>query len=102
MHCIGNHATFPDPACLLRGDRDRLPTGWHSAAYDRLVEDARCSVTQEERIELYRQADTVLVEGASILPLIYERWNLLVKPWVRKYPLSGFRVFWKDVIIEPH
>ena len=102
MHGIGFHASFPDPACLLRGDRDWLRTGWHSEAYDRLVGDARCCVTQEERIELYRQADTVLVEGASILPLIYERWNLLVKPWVKKYPLSGFRVFWKDVIIEPH
>ena len=42
-------------------------------------------------------------KGTNIMPLIYGRWHLLVKPWVRKFPTSAIKLwFWKDVIIEPH
>ena len=56
---------------------------------------------QEERMELYQQADRILVQEAPIMPLIYGRLHLLVKPWVRKYPTSAIEQrFWKDVVIE--
>jgi predicted ATPase len=56
-----------------------------------------------EIIKVLFQADRILVEEAAILPLIYWRFHLLMKPWVRKYPRSALGTwFWKDVIIEPH
>jgi len=52
---------------------------------------------------MYRQADRILVEEAPILPLLYDRYHLLVKPWVSKFPMSPRKWnFWKDVVIEPH
>jgi len=58
---------------------------------------------QGERMRMYQQADRILVEEAPILPLLYERFHLLVKPWVKRFPTSPMKVwFWKDVIIEPH
>jgi hypothetical protein len=43
------------------------------------------------------------VEQAPILPLHHFRSHLLLKPWVRKYPMSPVKLwFCKDVIIEPH
>ncbi|MBL7199753.1 MAG: hypothetical protein ISS56_06355 [Anaerolineae bacterium] len=58
---------------------------------------------QGERLAMYRQAEQILVDEAPILPLLYWRWNLLVKPWVVKYPTAPTGVcFWKDVVIEPH
>jgi ABC-type oligopeptide transport system substrate-binding subunit len=52
---------------------------------------------------MYQEADRILVEEAAIVPLLYRRLHLLVKPWVSKYPTSGISVWhWKDVIIEPH
>ncbi|MFQ6016456.1 MAG: hypothetical protein ACE5NP_13555, partial [Anaerolineae bacterium] len=72
-------------------------------AYDELVEKARRVMDQGERMKLYRQADRILVEEAPVMPFVHARWGLLVKPWVRRYPVSPTRQwFWKDVIIEPH
>jgi hypothetical protein len=43
------------------------------------------------------------MEDAAVLPIFYSRAHLLIKPWVRKYPVSPLAwSFWKDVIIEPH
>jgi ABC-type oligopeptide transport system substrate-binding subunit len=54
-------------------------------------------------MRLYQKVDRVLIEEAAIIPLVYDRRHLLVKPWVRKYPTSPIGTsFWKDVIIEPH
>ncbi len=96
-------ASYPDPDNFLRVALPLNETGWQNEAYDRLVEQARKVTEQAERMKLYGQADRILVEEAVIVPLSYARYHLLVKPWVRKYPMSPVNVwFWKDVIIEPH
>jgi ABC-type oligopeptide transport system substrate-binding subunit len=96
-------ADYPDPDSFLRASPARLHTGWRNEAYERLVEEARRVTDQGERMKLYRQADGILVDEAAIMPIIYGRLNMLVKPWVRKYPTSAITGwFWKDVLIEPH
>ena len=98
-------ADYPDPDNFLRESGFLHWTRWWNKAYNMLIEKARRITDQEERMKLYRQADRVLIEEAPIMPLIYSRQGLLVKPWVRKYPTSPLAIecFWgKDVIIEPH
>jgi hypothetical protein len=35
--------------------------------------------------------------------LSYGRQHLLIKPWVKRYPVTPLRAtYWKDVIIEAH
>ena len=99
----GWEADYPDPDNFLRVAPVQSDTRWRNVAYDGLVEEARRLMDQRERMKRYRQADRILVEEAAIMPLYYGRRHLLMKPWVRKYPMSatGWR-FWKDVIIEPH
>jgi ABC-type oligopeptide transport system substrate-binding subunit len=100
---LGWVADYPDPDTFLRVGFFRHFTHWHNPDYERLVERARRSTDQEERMELYARADRLLVEEAPILPLAYQRNHYLVKPWVRAYPTSPIRsLFWKDVIIEAH
>ena len=53
-------------------------------------------------MDLYRQADRILMEEAPLVPLSYPQYPLLVKPWVKGYPVSTSYCCWKDVIIEPH
>ena len=67
------------------------------------MENARRLVDQEERMRSYRQAQTILVEEAPILPLNYSRLHVLVKPWVRqlRFPPAGVASM-EDIIIEPH
>jgi hypothetical protein len=36
------------------------------------------------------------------MPLSYARHNLLLRPWVRRFPVSPVRFwFWKDVVLDP-
>lgn len=102
MWMVGYWADYPDPDDYLR-IMWWLPSGWLHPVYDQLVEDARRAVDQVERMKLYAQADRILIEEVSILPLTYARFHVLVKPWVRKYLTPPLRWwFWRDVVLEPH
>jgi oligopeptide transport system substrate-binding protein len=92
-------ADYPDPDNFLRvwiQQHDHI--NWPNEAYDRLVEQARRVMDQEKRMQLYREADRILVEEAPIMPLIYRRWHMMVKPWVKKIPT--WIVQWKDIVVE--
>ena len=95
-------ADYPDPDNFLRTS-EWTSLGWQNETFNNLVESARRVSDQAERMSMYRQADKILIEEAAVLPLIYGRYLVLVKPWVRRFPISPIKgTFWKDVIIEPH
>jgi oligopeptide transport system substrate-binding protein len=96
-------ASYPDPSDLLPPGMESACTGWQCKAFDQLVNEARRTMDQGERMRLYQRADRILVEQAPVIPWCHVRWSLLIKPWVRRYPASAIRQwFWKDVIVEPH
>jgi ABC-type oligopeptide transport system substrate-binding subunit len=95
-------ADYPDPDNFFRVAL-QSSTAWWPEGYSQLVNRARRSTDQRERIDLYAQAERFLAEDAPVLPLFYTRRHLLLKPWVKRYPISvQGEFFWKDVIIEPH
>ena len=101
LFIVGWVADYPDPDSLLRVSRIREWTGWHHAHYARLLDKALLTHDQAERVALYQQADRILQEELPILPLVYSRWALLVKPWVRTFPVSPLKWwFWKDVMLD--
>jgi oligopeptide transport system substrate-binding protein len=103
LYRFGWIADYPDPDNFLRIGLAERWTRWHHDGYAQLVEQARHTTVQRERLKLYAQADRILIEEAVILPLLYRRKHLFVKPWMKKYPTSAIRDwFWKDVVIEPH
>jgi oligopeptide transport system substrate-binding protein len=96
-------ADYPDPDAFLHLSRAATWANWHNEAFEGLVENARRTLDQEERVELYRRAERLLMAEAPILPLTYEMEHLLIKPWVNRYPTAPSRaVFWQDVVIEDH
>jgi ABC-type oligopeptide transport system substrate-binding subunit/class 3 adenylate cyclase len=93
---------YPDPDNFL-GVAVQLHTAWRPRHYLELMERARRSTDQVERMRLYAQVERLLAEEVPLLPLSYARLHVLLKPWVRRYPISVCGdVFWKDVILEPH
>jgi oligopeptide transport system substrate-binding protein len=103
LFSMGWVADYPDPDSFLRTSDFRYKTSWQSDVYDNLVAEASCATAQVERMRLYREADKILMEEAIIVPISYYQDHLLVKPWLKKYPVSPFRwLFGKDVILEPH
>jgi ABC-type oligopeptide transport system substrate-binding subunit len=96
-------ADYPDPDNFLRVGLAMWLPEWGNETYAGLVEEASRSMVQEERMNLYKRADKILVEEAAIIPLNYVRQHLLIKPWVKKHPTSAtMGWFWKDVIIDSH
>jgi ABC-type oligopeptide transport system substrate-binding subunit/tetratricopeptide (TPR) repeat protein len=80
-------ADYPDPDALLRvllhSTEGINPPRWHNARFDALVEEAARVADQTRRMELYQEADRILVaEEAVIMPLSYAQGRILVKPWV--------------------
>ena len=103
LYILARFADWPDPSCFLPPRNEHHRTRWASQAYEDLVEQARQALDQEARIELLRRADQILVHEAPILPLFYGRQHLLIKPWVRSFPVSALNHWYcKDAIIEPH
>jgi oligopeptide transport system substrate-binding protein len=78
-------------------------TRWRHEVYDNLIDKARRMMDHGKRMEMYREADRILMEEAVIIPLTYYRSHLLVKPWVKRFPMSAItETYWKDVIIDNH
>ena len=100
---MGWLADYPDPDSFLRASDIQPYTRWRPEAFDSLIEEARGASDQSVRLGLYQQADKMLIEEAVIVPLVYGRLHLLVKPWVTKLPQSAIPgPSWRDAVIEPH
>jgi ABC-type transport system substrate-binding protein len=97
-------ADYADPDNFLRVCVALDVPEWRNDAYERLLERARLSAHQAERVRLYQQADHILTEQAVFVPISYSQHHLMLKPWVRQFPIPAIKNpgFWKDVIIEPH
>ena len=103
LYLGGWAADFPDPEDFLGLGNFLYRSGWRNEAYERLIRQAREVQDQEGRLSFYRQAQEILVEEMPLLPVLYGRVSLLVKPWVRRFPTSPISWHhWKDVVIEPH
>jgi len=71
----------------------KFPTGsrhtWQNEEYDRLVSEAAGEKDEEKRLEMYRQADELMLkDGAAIF--VYNPYNYgLLKPWVSNFPRNS-------------
>lgn len=100
---MGWTADYPDPDSFLRYATWLANGGWRNERYESLVQEARRITDQESRMELYRQAEQILVEEAPVVPVNYGRQQMLIKAWMpgmRASMITGNIL--KDVIIEPH
>jgi ABC-type oligopeptide transport system substrate-binding subunit len=103
MALQGWNADYPDPDNFLRVGYRKEISGWDGIGFDGLVARARRMLDQTQRVKLYQEADWMLIEEAVVLPLFYGITHLLVKPWVKRFPISPMGTwFLKDVFIEPH
>jgi oligopeptide transport system substrate-binding protein len=101
LWAMGWSADYTDPDSFMRQGNWPAVCNWQNQTFVRLVEDARSEIDQDRRLSMYRQAEKILVEQAPFVPLIYSRWHILVKPWVRRFATSPtvWTIF-KDVLLD--
>jgi ABC-type oligopeptide transport system substrate-binding subunit/DNA-binding SARP family transcriptional activator len=97
-------ADYADPENFLRVCVNMDLPDWHDPRYEGLLDKARHTFQQAERVEIYQEADRLLMEEAVLVPLLYGQKHLVKKPWVKNYRTMAIKHpgFWKDVVIEPH
>ncbi|MEK6222217.1 MAG: peptide ABC transporter substrate-binding protein, partial [Chloroflexota bacterium] len=96
-------ADYPDPDTFTRSINWPARTGWRNAEFETLVEQARRTMDQGERINMYQQADKILMREVAAWPMVYPPRGFLVKPWVKRFPFSSIynTPRYKDIILDP-
>ena len=80
---------YPDPEnlvdLLFHSASLQNNPAYQSDELDALVEAARLELDPDRRIELYREAERVIVEDAPWVPLFFGTTNQVIKPYVTGY-----------------
>jgi len=89
---------FLDPVTYLDtfvSDNGNNRTGYDSAEYDRLIDQARRTANKDERYRLFGEAETLLLRDAPVNPLYYRARSFLCRPEVEGFPgnLLDYRRF---------
>ena len=90
---LGWEADYPDPQdfldILFHTESTLNHGGYSNADVDRLLEEARIEPDVTRRVQLYRQAEKLIVEDAAWVPMWYEGERYaLIKPHVKDYQLT--------------
>jgi ABC-type transport system substrate-binding protein len=70
---------------------------YKSAEVDRLIDQANSARTDAEREASYRQAEQLAMNDAALVPVVFTRWAMLVKPNVRGFDGSPLGLGWTDL-----
>jgi ABC-type oligopeptide transport system substrate-binding subunit/predicted Ser/Thr protein kinase len=101
----GWEADYPDPNSMLRllfHSGDGLNPGrWANQQFDSLIEEAARISDRKRRLELYQEADQILVtEQAAVMPLSYARGRQLVKSYVQLPRTSSSMLRLKHAVVQ--
>ncbi len=94
----GWQADYADPLTFLEtletGNGNNW-SGWSNPAYDRLIEATRHTADNTRRLELFQQAEALMLSEAPLVPLDYRPQIYLKRPEVRGWTTTvvGFHEF---------
>ena len=103
---IGWEADYPDPQdfidILFYSESSGNHGNYSNAEVDRRVEEARTEQDIIRRVQLYNEAEEIILHDAAWLPLWFDMEGLaLIKPWVKNYKFTPIIVpRLKDVYIQ--
>jgi ABC-type oligopeptide transport system substrate-binding subunit len=64
-------------------------TRYRNSRVDRLLDVARGEQTYLTRLDLYRQAERLIIEDSPIIPLSYLSYDRLFQPYVRSIEVNA-------------
>jgi len=67
---------------------------WANEEFDRICVEAKGELDPEARLELYKQAETIIQEDVGYIPVVFRVDQYAFKPWVQNVPVNsqGFTV----------
>jgi ABC-type transport system substrate-binding protein len=102
---LGWIADYPDPQNFLdlklHSQSPINDQQYSNSEVDSLLDRARTELDEAARLELYRQAEALIVQDAPWIPLSHSKPGILIKPYVKGYETPPFVVEnLRDVTIE--
>ncbi|MFC2070535.1 peptide ABC transporter substrate-binding protein [Chloroflexota bacterium] len=92
MYDMGWIADYPHPQdfleVLFHSEAELNYGGYSNPEVDSLLERAGVEMDSKKSLELYQQAEQLLVEDAACVPLWFGQNYILVKPYVKGYKLN--------------
>lgn len=91
MFSLGWIADYPDPEDFLdlkfhsQRSRANNETGFENKEFDVLIEAARVETDPQKRIQLYQQAEDIVIEEVPWILLFHSKKAILVKPYIQGY-----------------
>lgn len=80
-------ADYPDPQnfvdVLFRGGSSQNHTGYDNPEVNVLLDQAAVATDEATRLELYRQAEQIILADVPVIPIYHDVSYTLVKPYVR-------------------
>lgn len=64
-------------------------TRYRNGKVDQLLDQARAEQVYLKRIELYRQAEKLIMDDAPVIPLNYQSYERLFQPYVQSIEVSA-------------
>ncbi len=107
MFDMGWIADYPHPQdfldVLFHTGAENNFAEYSNPAIDAVLDKAGVETDAAKSLELYRQAEQMLVDDAAMLPLWFGENYILVKPYVQGYELNPMGFAWLNkVTILPH
>lgn len=107
-YTMGWYGDYSDPVNFLDLFRTgngyaKFMGGYSNPEYDALIEQAKVSLDEAERLELYAKAEKILLEDGGVIPLFYEASYVYSQPYVGGLSLPMFGAeyeFTRAYIIE--
>ena len=91
---MGWGAYYNDPydvLSLLMSTNDAIQTGWVNEEFDKLVLEAQSEMDEAKRLELYKQAEEILLlEEYVVNPILFPSSNSFYKNFVQGYATLAF------------
>lgn len=98
MFITGWIADYPDPQdfldVLFYSKSEMNHSGYSSSQVDALLDSARAERDETRRIQLYRQAEQLIINDAPVVPLCNSRDYWLIKPYVNGVKLAPLVTPW--------
>ncbi len=82
---------------LLDGRSGLNFANYKNPEFDKLIDQANSARSDAEREALYRQAEQIAMNDAVLVPIVFTRWAMLVKPYVRSFDGSPLSLGWTDL-----
>jgi peptide/nickel transport system substrate-binding protein/oligopeptide transport system substrate-binding protein len=97
MYRYAWHADFPDPDnflyTLFHSQSANNYANYNNPAVDQLLEQARREVDDLQRLQLYRQAEQLIMADAPTINLVYVAFEHLFQPYVHGIELNALGVW---------